>query len=218
MKAFSGIYLGFIFAILSIEQAIAQPPSVHSDLPIWTNTEDLSPRSFNSDEGFGCFGEIKFGDWKLSYAPEIGEGHSYTQDPEWLKVYNYGVFHCAYGFQWAYEFDDLNEATPTFGHLVDLDTVKTPRGKRHLWAMQIGFNPGSDYIFLTRGLETHTHSSFELLPTDCPKQSLRTAGTIDIFLTDYCSINDKKAMKRFAKRMAKRTPVGTLEYLGSTPK
>lgn len=196
--------------------SVAQPSSVHSDLPLWTSFEDLWPRSFNDDDSFGCAGSVRLGNWKLTYFPESDDTDAYTPDPDWLKIHNYGVFHCAYGFRWAYEHENLEAATATLGHFVELGYIKTPRGRLDLWAIQIGFTPGSDYIFLTRNSKAKPDDAYEVLNIECPKRYLRSAGSIDVFGAEYCAINSKSAMRRLAKRMAKQAPIGKLEYLENT--
>ena len=192
---------------------MAQPSSVHADLPLWIETENLYPRSFTDDDSFGCSGPVKFGNWKLTYRSETNEPDADAPDVEWLKIYNYGVFHCAYGFQWSYELKDLETTSAKLGHFVELGLVDTPSGKMDLWAMQSGFSPGSDYIFVTRPNNSNPNTPYEVLDIQCPKKYIRAAGNIDIFRTDYCSINNKRSMRRFAKRMAKLPPIGKLEYV-----
>jgi len=217
MNLISFFKLWVVFAVLAVLltpfKLIAQPSPVHADLPLWTNSEDLWPRSFSDDDGFGCSGPVKFGEWKRTYYPQTEEGDAYTTDPDWLKIHNYGVFHCAYGFRWSYDLEGLETETAKLGHMVELGFVDTENGKRKLWAMQIGFSPGSDYIFLTRLESSEPDTPFDVLDMKCPKKYIRKTENIDIFLTDYCSINDKRSMRRFAKRMAKRPPTGKLEYI-----
>ena len=203
-----------VFAVLLMPfKSISQPSSVHADLPLWTSFENLWPRSFSDDDSFGCSGPVRFGNWKLTYLPESDGADAYTPDPDWLKIHNYGVFHCAYGFTWAYDLEGLETESAKLGHMVELGSVETQNGKRILWAIQSGFSPGSDYIFLTRLEASETDAPFDVLDIKCPKKHVRKTDHIDIFLTDYCSINDKRAMLKFAKRMAKRPPLGTLNYM-----
>jgi len=206
------IVVAALAVLLTPNKSNAQPSSVHADLPLWTSFESLWPRSFSDDDDFGCTGPVRFGNWKLTYFPETDEVDAYTADPDWLKIHNYGVFHCAYGFRWSYEFEDLDAATAKLGHLVELGMVDTPNGERTLWAIQSGFSPGSDYIFLTRLPSSKPDDPYEVLDVQCPKKHIRTAGSIDIFGTKYCAINNKSSMRRLAKRMAKRSPIGKLEY------
>ncbi len=209
--------LWVIFAVFAVclmpFKSIAQPSSVHADLPLWTSFENLWPRSFSDDDGFGCSGPVKFGEWKLTYYTEAEEVGAYTPDPDWLKIHNYGVFHCAYGFTWSYDLKGLETESAKLGHMVELGFVDTQNGKRKLWMIQTGFRPGSDYIFLTRLEDSETDTPFNVLDMKCPKKHVRKTENIDIFLTDYCSINDKRSMYRLAKRMATRPPIGILEYV-----
>ena len=211
-KVYIIVVAALLISLASLK-ALAQPSSVHSDLPLWTDTNDLYPLSFNDEDGFGCAGLVKFGNWKLTYFPENDEVDAYAPEPEWLKIHNYGVFHCAYGFRWSHDVTDSDDASSTLGHIVELGMIDTGKGQQRIWAIQSGFRPGSDYIFLSRSLSSELKTAFNVLDILCPKRYLRTAGSIDIFDTQYCAINNKRAMRRFAKRMAKLPPIGKLEYV-----
>jgi len=204
---------GLAFMGAMATYSVAQSSLIHADLPLWDNGDGLWPRGFSDDESFGCTGPLKFGDWKATYFPESEDEEAYTPDAEFLNIYNYGVMHCAYGFQWADSLDEVSSAEAKLGHLVEIGKINTPRGVRKLWVIQQGFRPGSSYILLASEDNDLIRIKFEILPMNCPKPYERDAGTIGIFMTRYCSINDKASFKRFAKRMAKLEPVGTLEFL-----
>src|SRR4051794_18077484 len=78
--------------------AAARPPDrVHSDLPLFLGRQgELQPMHFSDGESFGCSSRVAFGDWK--FVEPIKGSEPYV---EWLRLRNYGVFHCAVIEQWA---------------------------------------------------------------------------------------------------------------------
>lgn len=189
-------------------QELAREP-VHSDLPLYNGGEDVWPQGFYEGDAFGCASRVAFGDWLLREA-----GDEDARDAVWYGVANYGVFHCFALVATARSRVELEgvEARPSF--FVLLGEAQAGAGPVvELWALQIGARPGSDYLLLSRPPQEGPVERFDVLQTECPRAHLRDAGALDILLTRYCAINTRADLLRFARRMARRPPRGTLERI-----
>ena len=199
---------------LSVLSVPARPQDwIHSDLPLFSKAEDLWPRGFVEDDGWGCTSRIAFGDWKYVEPGEQGGEPS----EQWVRLRNYGVFHCAVIEQWASERDEVGQGGHKYSWFVPLGRGKRGGSDVELWALQSGSRPGSDYLLLSRRPAPGLIKSFDVLAVDCPRKNIRSGRGPDIWLGDYCAINSARELRLLAQRMSSRTPVGTLAYFAEVP-
>jgi len=196
-------------AVAADEQPEVFRETIHADLPLWTGPEALSPHGFTDADSFGCASEVGFGDWVLR---EKVSADANEDDETWFRLRNYGVFHCAVIVDETYE----RAALRNYGKLsyfVDLGQAQTAAGPRHLWALQLGVQPGSDYLLLARPAKSEPNAPFEVLQTQCPRGAARKGPRIDIFPTGYCVINTKADFRQLVRRMILRPARGTLSFV-----
>lgn len=183
---------------------------IHSDLPLYTfEWEDFWPRNFHSGEGddftFGCQSRVAFGDWQFTPHPlaEYLEGW-------WMRIDNYGVFHCAANFYQADERDELTEGEFSRGFFVRLGETRHDGRVWELWAIQQGMVPGSDYMLLARESNDGLIDEFTVLQRRCREESMRRSEGLDVWNTSYCSINSRAELLSVAGSMLALPPLGTL--------
>lgn len=181
---------------------------IHSDVPLFgSRYRDRWPQSFMDGDGFGCTSRVGFGDWKL-------EPTRSDDDPSWFRIVNYGVFHCFARIAQSGERDRLARTDSRVGSFLLLGTATKSGGRKvELWAMQIGARPGSDYILLSREPKDGIITEFTVLQRACGKRDRRSGPQMDILLTHYCAVNARSELKRLAKDMARRPPLGTLRRI-----
>jgi len=187
--------------------------TVHSDLPLYNYDWDpLWPRPFSRSEGenytFGCESQVQFGDWEFSHNPadEFTSGW-------WMRVRNYGVFHCAASFMITDERGQLEDGAFSRGYFVRLGII----GEAELWAIQEGMVPGSSYILLSRPAAEEITSSFSVLQRRCPDGAMRELqGGLDYWITDYCAINSQEDLLALAIEMLGYPHLGTLTRIGDS--
>lgn len=205
--------LPLLFVLSFVTSATAQT-LLHADTPLFGGADKTWPEHFYSDDSFGCRSLIPFGVWKQTgaLAPDAEPGEE--PNTSWMKVSNYGVFHCAYIVTTAYGDEPKGWGNFEYALLADLGQAQGPDGKLALYALQSGFRPGSSYLLLaaTPG-ETYIRR-FHVLDTVCPRAWWRDAGTMDVWLTAYCAVPGKAALRRMAVAAARRPPAATLEYVG----
>jgi len=204
--------------IAAFAMALVSTPAsaelIRSDLPLWGHgdaPETTWPQHFTSaDGGFGCASKLRFGDWRL-----VTRGPDDAREfVEWMRIHNYGVFHCAAGFRRANGRAGLPDATPAFGYLVDLGPA--PSGRETLHALQIGMAGGSEYVLLAAesvGADDGPRA-YRVLAADCPAGARRKGRRIDIFSTSYCAPKDRRMVIAMARRAAAKPSVTRLEYAG----
>jgi len=177
---------------------------IHSDLPLWSNGDNVWPQQFSNENEFGCISPTKLGDWRFK-----------TSDDEyiWYRFQNYGVFHCWLNISEAYEQDHLNLANSQPSFFINLTDVDYEFTNYTIWTIQMGARPGSSYLFLARESDAKLDAPYLILQRKCPRRNVRSGPNLSILLTDYCSINSQKDLIRLAKNMLKRPPLGRLEYI-----
>lgn len=198
----------FLFAA----SARSQPPGevardlVHSDLPIFGHGADNEwPQHFLEDDSFGCASRVAFGDWALRE-----RGATTEDDVQWFRFSNYGVFHCWVNVFRASERAKLEGAEFLPSFFVFLGRTRVNDADVELWVVQIGAKPGSEYLLLSRNPGKGLIDKFSVLQTECSRDNVRDAGSLDIVPTRYCAINARDDLIRFANRMAQWPPLGTL--------
>lgn len=181
---------------------------IHSDVPIYTfNYEELWPRSIEPSAGMiaGCFSRVSFGDWK--FTPNAADEY---EDEWWLRISNYGAFHCAANFLYADAQAQLDDGRFSRGLFARIGVEDVDEPRRELWVLQEGFVPGSSYLLLSREVNDDLVTSFSVLQRRCPIGATREALGMDVWLTSYCSINSDSDMFRLANEMLKLPPLGEL--------
>jgi hypothetical protein len=192
--------------------ALAQE-RVHSDLPLFSGkNEKIWPQGFVDKDSWGCASRVAFGDWKYLESRENAD-----PDVEWLRLRNYGVFHCAVIEEWAYDRKQLGRRGIKYSWFVELGQATRAGSKIELWALQSGSRPGSDYLLLARTPAAGPVKRFEVLPVECPPEYERKGHGPDIWSGDYCAINSASELRSFARKMANRPIVGTLTYVDKVP-
>ena len=179
--------------------------TIHSDLPLFRDYKTLWPRNFVDGDDFGCTSRIRFGDWALV----SGEGNE--AETTWLRIGNYGVFHCAALVSESHGRAELDKTQPRLSFFVELGSVRAGAVNLELWALQKGTAPGSDYMLLARESAPDAIVKFTVLQRECPRGMVRDAGRMDIFGTAYCAVNSRAELVALARKMAKRRPLGNLE-------
>lgn len=205
-----GLILLVLVLMFSGTAASAQQPLFRSDLPLFTQADELWPRSFWDDEGFGCSSIIHFGDY-VSRAD-----NEFDQDV-WWRFVNYGVFHCALIFSDASERDWLNQADHSYAWLVPLGDVISPEGEPlELFALQIGTRGGSEYLFLARPVEQGVNE-WRVLDAECPRGAMRETDALDIWGTAYCAIDSARTLRAMARTAGRRPSAYTFAWVGRAP-
>ena len=181
---------------------------IHSDLPLFTfDWDDFWPRGFVDEDSFGCFTKVSYGDWQFT-PTEL-----HYDDGYWIRISNYGVFHCAANIQTAGERAELDDGDFSRGFFALLEQgAKLNDEQWELWVLQDGFARGSDYILLARpsGPEGLVEK-FSVLQRRCPSGMVREAEGLDVWQTRYCAINSQADLISLAQAMLKLPPLGRLE-------
>lgn len=182
---------------------------IHSDVPLYGGEDGLVPEHFTDGDSFGCMSRVALGDWSLkrSDTPE-------DDDPEWLRLLNYGVFHCAIVESKAYSRDELGTSGYRYSFFVKVGATNVDGKPIELWVLQSGTRPGSDYLLLARPAANESIKAFDLLQSECPAANRRRGPEMDIWSSDYCAINSQRELLALAKEMAKRRPLAKLTFVG----
>ena len=193
----------------SPEPAEIHADLIHSDEPLWTSADQLWPMHFSDSDSWGCASQFAVGDWQGAE----GSDHSET----WLRLQNYGVFHCAYIVKRASDRAYLDNAQSSYGWLVRVGKVDVRGAKRELWVFQSGSKPGSSYSFFAVERSKGIIKAAEELQRKCPAGHMRGGATIDVWGTQYCAVNSRAELVSLARRMAKLKPLFILEFVGEVP-
>lgn len=180
---------------------------IHSELPLYTfDWDQMWPRSFTDDDGFGCSSRVPFGDWQ--FVPDkTGE----NGEEAWHRFENYGVFHCAAIFRSADSRAELESAQHEYGFFVLLGRARRGSVEWDLWALQMGTNPGSNYTLMAReSAKKGRIEDFLVLQQRCPSGSILEGKDLDIWTTRYCAINSREELLSLGRRMLKLPPLGTI--------
>jgi len=180
---------------------------IHSDLPIFAaESPDKWPQHTSFDNGsFGCSSRVRFGDWTLRLIEDDGE-----QQLTWMRIRNYGAFHCFAMVQIASKRGKLAQATVQYSFFVRMRPANGDSPE--LWALQLGGRPGSDYYLLSRKTLPGLVTEFAVLRSTCPDAAVRKIE-LDMLSTRYCAINSKDDLLALAERMVGRKPLGTLTFV-----
>jgi hypothetical protein len=199
-------------ALAQDEEYVFEAELIHAPVPLYTfEWEQLWPRGMvpDADTITGCASRVAFGDWRFTPNPE----DEYA-DPWWLRVSNYGVFHCAANLLEADEREELEEGGFSLGLFAMTGEGKADGRAWELWVLQEGFVPGSDYVLLAREAEgDDLVRRFTVLQRRCPRRSVREASGMDVWTTRYCAVESRAGLLALARRMLRERPLGTLELV-----
>jgi hypothetical protein len=178
--------------------------AVHSDLPFLPKPgQTVSPFPCGGPKVIATCHEFEMGHWKehqLCGTDECGG---------WMELWNYSPVHPALSFRETMTKDAMDPYAPAF--LIRL----TPRTERkQLYALEIGFLPGSRYMMLEAEGDMPKHA--EVLDLRCEGEGAtmrRSPEPISIFQTDYCSVASIDALERMAREALTRPPYETLDWI-----
>lgn len=192
---------------------------LHAPLPLYTFAwPDLWPRHFVPDPEpgvislGGCESRVAFGDWRFVSNPADPFSNEY-----WLRVDNYGVFHCAANLYNADAREELSEGEFSRGFFALIGEGHARGRTYELWVLQEGFVPGSSYMLLARNKAEQQETSirrFEVLQRRCPRGKLRVAEEMDVWRTRYCAIDSRAELLTLARRMLQEPFLGALTWAG----
>lgn len=188
----------------------AQAQSLRSDSPLWTyrNEPDpgLFPEQFFSEDSFGCATPLGLGIYEITPADKDESGG-------FVRVTNYGVFHCALSYGEASDREAADTAFEDHAWLIQLDKIRQPGGSDdYLFALQIGVRAGSRYVLLRRRGQALS-APLEELDWSCPSNAERRTSRIDIWFQDACVVSSKAELRRVARIAARRPAVSTWTLL-----
>ncbi len=193
----------FAIALACTVVSGAQAQSLRSDSPLWTyETEPdagLFPEHFTDAESFGCSIPLRLGVYRTMGTTE-DPGESY------MRIDNYGVFHCALIFGTAYDLTDAEKAFDDHAWLIVLGSQDRPGGgEDEFLALQIGVRAGSRYLIFKRH-KNQLSAPLEELDWRCPAGAERRTARLDIWVQNSCVISSKGDLRQIA-RAATRRPV-----------
>ncbi|CAN5287913.1 hypothetical protein BH09PSE1_BH09PSE1_25500 [soil metagenome] len=199
-----GLIGGLIFALAGAAQA----QELRSDSPLWTyrfeRDADLYPEAFFDAGSFGCAIPMRLGVYRR--VPKDDEA-----EESFVRIDNYGVFHCALIYGEASDHEDAAEAFEDHAWLVVLgQTPRAGSGEDELIALQIGVRHGSRYALFRRPAN-NTTAPLEELDWRCPRTAERRTAHLDIWVQDACVISSKAELRGIARAAARRPILSTLE-------
>lgn len=208
-----------LLAVAALIAGAAKADPIRSDLPLWgtgRGSQPIWPQGFSTGDSFGCVSHLRFGDWRWM---ERDEEDDASRETQWLRISNYGAFHCAAIFQAAYRREGLEHAIADRGFLVGLGRTTGADGVEALFALQVGLNPGSRYYLLAAPVveDGYERRRYRLLEPDCPRSARRTGPPADIFMTSYCAVNDQRTLIAMARAGARTRSTSWLEWVGDAP-
>lgn len=188
--------------------SVVHAQTIRSDSALWTYdnaSSSLYPQGFVDDQSFGCVHAINVGVWRYIETDK--------QDwPEYWRLSNYGVFHCALLYGRADDEAAAGEAFESYAWLARLTEPHSAPDEIELWALQIGVAGGSRYILLRR-IGDDSAAPFDVLDAACPRDAERRRANIDIWVQDDCIVDAKADIVRIAQSAANRPPRGRLEFV-----
>ncbi len=142
--------------------SLEQDLPLRSDVPLRLEdeTDDVTPRSFVSEDSIGCMSFLKFGDWRQTF----NKGEFWTPAPVWWRVSNYGIIHCAAVFSSSSERNGPRGGFE-FGFFVRLGHDETVNVDLYAW--EIGLRTGSSYLLLAALPSDKIPENFMVLDADC---------------------------------------------------
>ncbi|WP_271077016.1 hypothetical protein [Aurantiacibacter sp. MUD61] len=187
---------------------------IRSDLPLYGfDHPEFWPRSYIPEDAVaGCATRVRFGDWQFTPNPANEFG-----DVWWLRVVNYGTFHCTAIFRKEYDRALLHEVQTEIGFFARIGEVDRDGAITELWVIQNGAMSGSNYTLLSRLPSDGVAENFSVLQQRCPDGAMRVyEGDLDIISTDYCAINTREDLLTLAIEMLDLPPLGVMARRGES--
>lgn len=199
-------------ALAQDEEYVFEAELIHAPVPLYTfDWEQVWPRGIvpDADTIAGCASRVAFGDWR--FTPNAQDEYA---DPWWLRVSNYGVFHCAANLLEADKREELEDGEFSRGLFAMIGEGRADGRAWELWVLQEGFVPGSDYVLLAREADgDDLVRRFTVLQRRCPRVSVRELRGMDVWTTRYCAVENRAELLALAKLMLREKPLGTLEWV-----
>lgn len=188
----------------------AQVQSLRSDSPLWTYESErdagLFPEHFTDAESFGCSIPLRLG---LYRRIEMAEDF----DESFVRIDNYGVFHCAVLYGEAFDRKDADVAFEDHAWLIVLDKIPRSDGSEdELLALQIGISAGSRYILLRRR-SGNLSEPLDVLDWECPASAEHRRAQIGIWAQNSCITSSKTELRKIAHSAAQKPVLARLELL-----
>ena len=191
---------------LLVSANVAAGQTLRSDSPLWTydgGTTDLYPRNFVDTDGFGCAHATRMGIWRYLPADD-------REWPDFWRMENYGVIHCALLFGVASDESEAATAFDDMAWMVRVGDEATEADQSELWVLQIGVAGGSRYEVLRRSFG---QTDFDVLDPRCPGGAERRRAQIDVWVQDDCVIRSRREMTNVALAASQRPPRGRLTFI-----
>jgi hypothetical protein len=200
--------LGVIGGLICALAGTAQAQELRSDSPLWTyrfeRAPGIYPEHFYDGESFGCTIPMRLG---VYHRVPTGE----ETDESFVRIDNYGAFHCALIYGEAGQREDAEDAFEDHAWLIVLGRTPHPGGgEDELIALQIGVRNGSRYALFRRPVR-NTTTPLEELDWRCPRTAERRTATLDVWIQDVCVISSKAELRGIARAAARRPILSTLE-------
>lgn len=206
----SGLVGVALAAALFAAPAAAQSPPLRSDLPLWSGGgPDVYPEHFSDADGnFGCASIVRAGLWRWIEAD--------GETTEWLRLRNRGAIHCAFDLTRGTAETGFETGVGETAFLAKIGETRIGAQTSELFALQLGFRRGSDYVLLAAPRTREVRLRFTVLDHACrPTRRLREPA--DIWRSDYCVVRTRAALLALAQAAALRAPAATLEFVLAVP-
>jgi hypothetical protein len=189
---------------------------VRSDLPLWSNGGDgVWPESFASDTGVGHRTIFMTGDWRVTRR-DCKEAEQSDACQSWLRLSIASVFHGGFIIETAPSRPALNSSSD--GHVGIIAELHARRRGARLYALQLGFQGGSTYWLLSAPADSPIRK-LSRLDVRCgdglDRARWREAKPRGYYLTGYCVVADRRALRLMAEAALNRPPLASWEWIGS---
>jgi hypothetical protein len=209
-----------IFAFASPEDTpFEEYLAIRSDVPLWSEYGDGAwPRAHQTDGSFGYHSVFRLGDWRLAESGLCDRAQVLSSAcAKWLRLTIISAFHGT--FRWITA-DTRGELEP--GHyeiavIAPLDDDDPQRAR--LYAVQLGTNPGSQYILVSVNPLPGNIARMTVLAAQCrgnPRTVIRK-GPDSIWINRYCVVKTRATLRELAREALNRRPFGSLEWVSASP-
>jgi len=203
---------------LSVVPAAAEE-LVRSDLPLWSIGEErVWPESANGRDGLPAqYTIFQPGEWRL-VSPDCEGSEESDACQSWLRLSIASLFHGGFVVETASSRATLGQGGNGDGGIALIAELPMHRPGAKLYAVQIGFKGGSTYWLLSAAdtIPVKKLSRLDAKCSDAPTGAYwREAKVRGYYLTGYCAVRDKAALRRMAEAALRRPPLSTWEFVPS---
>jgi hypothetical protein len=195
--------------------AFAQTPDLlRSDLPMWSEAHpDVWPRPIDEGDGVVGYGSIFW----LGYWRRVDRNCSDPSDcTSWWRLDLASVIHGAFTLETGRETSKLDWA---LGGSAVIAELHGRNAKERLYALQVGFLGGSQYVLLSAPTAAPV-KRMTILDGRCEDAGRhaikRKAGFYTRYITAYCAVRDVEGLRMMARAAGNRPPLATLEWVESS--